>query len=198
MPTEPAAAARSSFERRLTLAGCALLGACMVAGLLLLGRIWWCEAGDWWPWSWDVWSRHNSQHWVDPYALSHLQHGIGLYLLLSWVARGRLTSSVIVLLVAAVEVSWELAENSSWLIERYRTTTVSLDYVGDSICNSLGDYLACLFGIVMARSLPWWMACGSFAALEISSLVWIRDSLSLNILMLVYPVDAVRMWQQGT
>ncbi len=163
----------------------------------VMGRVWWCEAGDLWPWSWDVWSRHCSQHLIDPYALSHLQHGIGLYLVLTALWRHRLTPDVRFLLVALVEAAWEITENTNWMIERYRTTTISLDYHGDSILNSLCDYIACVAGVLLAIRLPWRVSVGLFIAFEVLSICWIRDSLLLNILMLVCPVDAIREWQMA-
>ena len=99
--------------------------------------------------------------------------------------------------VALVEAAWEIVENTNWMIQRYRTTTISLDYSGDSIVNSLGDYMACMVGVLIAERLPWRLALTLFFALEIVSLCWIRDSLLLNILMLTCPIDAVRQWQAG-
>lgn len=183
--------------------GVALLAVVLPLSLALMGRVWWCQAGDLWPWSWNVWSQHNSQHLVDPYSLSHLQHGIGLYLLLTALGSCRvdvgriLTAERRTLCVAVVEASWELLENTDWMIERYRATTMSLGYTGDSIANSLGDYGACLMGVWLARHLPWRLALGLFVLLELISVAWIRDSLLLNILMLVYPLDAIRSWQMG-
>ena len=145
------------------------------------------QAGDLWPWTWDVWSRHCSQHLVDPYTLSHLQHGIGLYLLLTRSGAARLTPDMRLLLVALVEAAWEITENTNWMIERYRTTTISLDYYGDSILNSLCDYLACVAGVLLAVRLPWQISLGLFVALEVLCICWIRDSLLLNILMLALP-----------
>jgi hypothetical protein len=164
-------------------------------GLANMGRVWWCEAGDAWPWSWDVWSRHNSQHLVDPYSLSHIQHGLGLYLLLTLLLGSRVSPNLRVLLVALVEATWELVENTNWMIQRYREVTISLDYFGDSILNSLGDYGTCLFGVFLARLLPWWVTLLLFLALEALSVWWIRDSLLLNILMLFCPIEAIRQWQ---
>jgi len=166
----------------------------MTAILALMGRVWWCQSGDWWPWSWDVWSRHNSQHFVDPYTLSHIEHGIGLYLVLLLVAPRR-TTFFRAITVAIVELTWEVVENTNWMIERYREVTISLDYYGDSILNSVSDYGACLGGVVLASRLPVWASCLLFAGLELASVIWIRDSLLLNILMLACPVEAIRQWQ---
>ncbi len=179
------------------------IGISVVAiGILLsgvaMGRVWWCEAGDLWPWTWDVWSRHCSQHLLDPYSLSHLQHGIGLYLLLTLFCGRRLMTDWRVLLVACVEAGWEIVENTNWMIQRYRTATIALDYFGDSILNSLGDYTACMIGVWLAIRLPWRVSVGLFVALEVISVCWIRDSLLLNILMLLYSVDAIRQWQLAT
>jgi hypothetical protein len=169
----------------------------MMGLLYVMGRVWWCEAGDAWPWSWDVWSRHNSQHLLDPYTLSHVEHGIGLYLLLTTL-RGRYgTAFASAIVVAVVEATWEVAENTEWMIQRYREVTISLDYFGDSIWNSVSDYVSCLAGLLFAHHVPPKIAGGVFLALELISVLWIRDSLLLNILMLVYPVDAVRQWQMG-
>ena len=101
------------------------------------------------------------------------------------------------LLVALVEAAWEITENTNWMIERYRTVTISLDYYGDSILNSLCDYLACVAGVLVAVRLPGAFRCGLFVALELLCICWIRDSLLLNILMLLCPVDAIRQWQAG-
>ena len=179
-----------------------LIGAAVVALSILItgaaiGRVWWCAAGDLWPWTWDVWSRHCSQHLVDPYTLSHVQHGIGLYLVLAALWRHRLTPDVRLLLVAIVEAVWEITENTNWMIERYRATTISLDYFGDSILNSLLDYLACIAGTLLAVRLPWRISVALFIALEVLSICWIRDSLMLNVLMLICPADAIREWQMA-
>jgi hypothetical protein len=182
---------------RQTLIAVLLLALGIVVSLALLGRVWWCQAGDLRPWSWDIWSRHNSQHLVDPYSLSHVEHGLGLYLLLTLLWGHRMPNQWRVTTVALVEAVWEIAENTDWVIDRYRKTTCSFDYSGDSIFNSLGDYTMCLAGVWLACRIPWWAALGLFAALEVISVLWIRDGLVLNILMLICPVDSVRQWQLG-
>ena len=167
----------------------------MTATLWSMGRIWWCEAGDLVPWSWDVWSTHNSQHLVDPYALSHLQHGLGLFLLLSIIPWKWLTAERIFVIVALIEATWEISENTPWMIDRYRESTISLDYYGDSILNSIADYGWCLIGLFVARRLPGKATLSLFVAFEVLSVLWIRDSLMLNILMLISPIEAIKEWQ---
>ncbi len=175
--------------------GLLFIAVVMTATLWSMGRIWWCDAGDLVPWSWDVWTTHNSQHLVDPYALSHLQHGLGLFLLLYCLPLKWLTTERIFLIVASVEAAWEISENTPWMIDRYRESTISLDYYGDSILNSLADYGWCLIGLLIARKLAGWMTLTLFVALELTSVLWIRDSLMLNILMLVSPIESIKQWQ---
>ena len=167
----------------------------MAVVLALMGRSWWCPQGDLVPWSLDIWSPHNSQHLFDAYSLSHIQHGLGLFLLLGLISKGRLSFAWKAIIVAAIEVSWEVLENTPLIINRYREATISLDYFGDSISNSVSDYLMCLLGLFLAEKLGWKRALILFVALEITSLVWVRDSLILNIIMLIYPHDVIREWQ---
>ncbi|HIK91160.1 MAG TPA: DUF2585 family protein, partial [Planctomycetes bacterium] len=106
--------------------------------LHLSGRVFWCQCGTCVPWSWDIWSQHNSQHLVDPYFFTHVLHGIALYGLLHWLWKSapvskRFWASIL------LEAGWEILENSPLIIERYREATISLDYYGDSIANSLFD-----------------------------------------------------------
>src|SRR5690606_16415054 len=98
-----------------------------------MGRVWWCETGDLSLWSWDVWSQHNSQHLVDPYTLSHIEHGIAMYVLLTLLVGTRMSTFQRSIVVAVLEAAWEIAENTPWVIQRYRDTTMALDYSGDSI-----------------------------------------------------------------
>lgn len=172
-----------------------LIAAVMTAALWSMGRIWWCDAGDLVPWSWDVWSTHNSQHLVDPYALSHVQHGLGLFLVLKCLPWNWLTTAKIFVIVALVEATWEVSENTPWMIDRYRESTISLDYYGDSILNSLADYGWCIIGLLIARAIPGWATLVLFITLEMISVFWIRDSLMLNILMLISPIEAIKDWQ---
>ncbi|MCA9170034.1 MAG: DUF2585 family protein [Planctomycetales bacterium] len=183
------------YNIRALLSALAIIAAVMVGTLYAQNRVWWCEAGDMLPWSFDIWSPHNSQHVIDPYSLSHLEHGLGLYVLLRLLFGKRLSYTCLVIVVAVIEASWEVIENTEAVIQRYREATISLDYSGDSIINSLGDYASCLMGVAIARRVSFRNAVIAFAVLEVISLFWIRDSLLINIVMLIYPVDAIRNWQ---
>lgn len=169
----------------------------MVVVLWWMNRVWWCEQGDWLPWSFDVMSSHNSQHLFDPYALSHFEHGIGLWLVLSVAFGSRLSTSIRAVIVAVIEAGWEILENTPMVIDRYREATVSLDYFGDSIANSTSDYVMCLAGVWLAHRIDWRASITILLALEVTSLIWIRDSLLINIIMLTYPIDAIKQWQSA-
>lgn len=185
------------IDGRICTRAVAGIGVLMAINLAAMGRVWWCQLGDRVLWSWDVWSTHNSQHLIDPYSLSHIQHGIGLFLLLTLCCGKWLSTEWRILIVAAVEACWEIAENTPMVIDRYREATISLDYYGDSMLNSLSDYAMCLLGVAIAVKLHWRLSLVLFVALEVASLIWIRDSLMLNILMLLYPLDVIRQWQAG-
>ena len=167
----------------------------MVMVLVLLGRSWWCPQGDFSLWSLDIWSSHNSQHLFDAYSISHIQHGIGLFVVLGLIGIGKGCFALRAMIVATIEASWEVLENTPLIINRYREATISLDYFGDSISNSLSDYLMCLIGLFVARRIGWEKSIVLFVILESISLSWIRDSLILNMLMLVAPNDMIRQWQ---
>ena len=147
-------------------------------------------------WSGDIWSEHNSQYLTDPYTITHITHGILFYGLLSLVLKN-LPVRTRLLVAAGMESAWEVVENSAPVIERYRAETISLNYYGDSVVNSLGDILACILGFFLASRLPKRATIIGTIALEILLAVIIRDNLSLNILMLIRPSRTVRMWQLG-
>ena len=161
------------------------------------GRIWWCKSGDWAIYINQAWnSSHTSQHLLDPYSFTHVLHGV----LAFWLA-GLIFSKLDIrwrFFIAVVgEAAWEILENSSYVIEKYRENTASLDYFGDSIMNSVGDLVACSLGFWIAVRLGWWKSLIFFAAVEIALLLWIRDGLLLNILMLIYPLESIKVWQMG-
>ncbi len=165
--------------------------------LRTMGQPWWCALGDLSPWTSNINSAHNSQHLFDPYALTHVLHGVLLYgavwLLLAkrLGQRGRFTVALV------AEAAWEVFENTDFVINRYREATISLDYLGDSVLNSLGDIVACALGYGVAMTLPVWGSAVFFVAVELLLLLWIRDSLLVNVVMLVRPIEAIKTWQLG-
>lgn len=164
------------------------------AVLRSFGRRWWCACGGWTPWSWEVWSSHNSQHLIDWYSPSHLLHGLIFYALLCGLKRAY---AVRFSLAMALEAGWEMLENSSLIINRYRAVTASLDYFGDSILNSLSDISCCACGFWLAARLPPRWSVAIFVLSEALTTALIRDGLLLNILMLVAPSESVRAWQMA-
>jgi hypothetical protein len=168
-----------------------------VVYLRFQGRVWICQQGDGWvPVSIKVNSPHNSQHLFDAYSLSHLLHGI-LFYGLFWLFRRKLTMPWRLVGAAAVEIAWEMMENSPIIINRYRAATISLGYEGDSILNSIGDIVSFVIGFCLARRAGLWWSIAIFLIVDLSMLWWIRDNLALNVLMLLWPIDAIRRWQAG-
>ncbi len=171
----------------------------VVAAVVILrfqGRVWWCQAGDITPWSWNIWSTHNSQHIIDPYSFTHVLHGVLEFWLIGLVFR-RMPLVWRLALAVLIESSWEVAENSAAVIERYRSATISLDYFGDSIINSIADIACCSLGFLIAYKLRFWRSLALFVITEILLIVYIRDSLIINIIMLLFPIEAIRSWQMG-
>ena len=119
----------------------------------LEGHRWWCRCGRSMPWSGNIHSEHNSQHLVDPYSFTHMEHGLLLYALLRPFARSAEAGQLVHPRRGAGGV-WEVVENSPAVIERYRQATIALGYVGDSVVNSLGDVTACAIGFFLAQRLP--------------------------------------------
>ncbi|MBE7470545.1 MAG: DUF2585 family protein [Anaerolineales bacterium] len=160
------------------------------------GRLWMCDCGYIWLWSGDVWSSDNSQHWFDPYSFSHMLHGFIFFWLLAW-GLPRLAVSWQLCLALFVEALWEIFENSAFVINRYREATAALGYQGDTVINSLGDIIACGIGFAIAWRLGFRRSLALFVITELVLLFWIRDNLTLNIIMLLYPIEAIKAWQIG-
>ncbi len=180
---------------RTGLAMMVILGLATVA-LRQEGHRWWCRCGGLSPWSGDIHSRHNSQHLLDPYSFTHMEHGLLLYALLRPFAR-RVGPSSRLILAIAIEAIWEVVENSSAVIERYRQATIALGYVGDSVMNSLGDIAACALGFYLAKRLPVGWSIALVFAVEAALLAIYRDNFALNVLMLVFPLESIKAWQMG-
>jgi hypothetical protein len=161
------------------------------------GRRWWCSCGRPSPWAADAWGPHNSQHLLDPYSLTHVLHGVVFCGLLA-LACPRLGPAWRLCLAVCLAAGWEVLENSAFVIARYRAATAAQGYQGDTVANSLGDVLSCAAGFVLARRLGLWGSVALFVAIEAVLLAWIRDSLLLNVLMLIHPLDAIKSWQAGS
>lgn len=152
----------------------------------------WCKYGLG-LWS-QVQTHCTSQHLLDPYSLSHVLHGVIFYWVLRpFAKRARLHWRLIAAL--ALEIGWEVLENSPWVIERYRAHTASLDYRGDSILNSLGDVASAVIGFLFAARFSWKASLSLFVAFELLLLYLARDNLTLNVLMLIMPIEAIKEWQ---
>ncbi len=168
--------------------------------MYFMGREIMCTCGYIKVWHGVVFSSENSQHLFDWYSVTHVVHGLAFYLLLTIIEKltGKKFSLTSKFLTAVLlESSWEVLENSDFIINRYRAATISLDYFGDSIINSLGDILAMMIGFWVAAKKPLWFSIGLALFLEIGLLIVIRDNLTINILMLIYPLDSLKLWQSS-
>lgn len=174
----------------------ALFGVFVVMSVILYsqGRLWIAQSGHIYLWVSDVWSSDNSQHLSDPYSFSHIQHGV-LFFGLFWLFRNYIGSNWRLVFAIALEAAWELFENSAFVINRYRESTAALGYNGDTILNSIGDLLSCFLGYIIAFKLKLYKSIAFFLAVEIIMIIAIRDSLLLNIIMLIHPIQAIKDWQ---
>jgi uncharacterized protein DUF2585 len=169
----------------------------LVGTALLLrsqGRLWVCSCGYLLLWSSDSWGSDNSQHLLDPYSFTHLVHGFLLCGLLALILP-RLSAVWRLWLVVSIEAVWELVENSEFVIRRYRQQTAALGYHGDTIVNSLGDIIVCGLGFVLAQRLGFRLTVALFALTEVTLAIVIRDNLTLNVVMLIHPIEAIKEWQ---
>ena len=139
----------------------------------------------------------QSQHFADWYTYTHALHGIVFYFILTLLARGRLSVAARLVIATLIEGGWEILENTAMVINRYRTVTISRDYFGDTIVNSVGDLLAMIAGFLIAARLPAWVTIFLFIATEVVMFVLLRDNLLLNIIMLVYPMEWIRQLQMA-
>ena len=163
------------------------------------GRLWWCACDYLLLWSGDPWSSYNSQHLLDPYSFTHVLHGFVfcgfVFCGLLALTVSRLTAVWQLWIAVSMEAVWEVVENSQFIIQRYREETAALGYQGDTIINSLADIFLCGVEFALAHRLGLRRTVALFGVTEVALAVWIRDNLSLNVLMLIYPIEVVKEWQ---
>ena len=178
------------------LAGFLLILALVAGGEWFAGRSPLGPDGKFGFWERNVWSAECSQRVADAYAFSHVAHGI-LFFGFLWLVARRLRIGTRFLMATALEAGWELLENSPIIINRYREATMALGYTGDSILNSVSDIGMMAIGFLLAWRLPIWATVTILLAMEIGCALWIRDNLTLNVIMLIHPFDAIKQWQMG-
>lgn len=179
------------------------------AVLYFMGRVPICACGVVKLWYGLVPGSESSQHFSDWYSFSHIIHGFVFYWLFWLLGKRRApleaglltgrgwTLGTRFLLALLLEVVWEIFENSPFIVNRYRAVTVSFDYYGDSIVNAVADALFMALGFFAAWRLPVWLVIALAVVMEAFVGYMIRDNLALNVIMLLYPLEAVRRWQSG-
>ena len=183
-------------KKKYALAG--LIVVVLVMALLLQnqGRVWFSNSGDFYLWEGDIWSAESSQQFLDPYSFSHMLHGVIffglLYLIvpkLNWLWRFTIST--------VLEAGWEIVENSRMIINRSRDATAALGYEGDSIINYIGDLFSCGIGFIVAYYLGLKKSIILFIIVELLMILILRDSLLLNVITLLFPIEAIKEWQLG-
>ena len=145
-------------------------------------------------WDGDIWSHENSQRVADAYSFSHVTHGMLFFALLLLAAR-RMPLCDRFTIALLLEAAWEVLENSPLIIDRYRAATIAIGYVGDSVLNSCSDIAMMALGFLLAHRMRVWASVAAIVAREVGCLLWVRDNLTLNIIMLIHPIEAIRAWQ---
>ena len=139
----------------------------------------------------------DSQHIFDWYTFSHILHGLIFYFAIWLVGRGRVPFTVAILIALVLEGAWEVFENSQYIINRYQSQSISEQYNGDSVINSVGDLLTMAFGFFLASRLPVLASIAVLIGVEVWMAWMIRDNLTLNIISLTHPIEWISQWQEG-
>lgn len=155
-----------------------------------------CDCGHVDLWHASASGPETSQHLTDWYSFTHVAHGLLFYLLLWLVAPGA-PFTIVLIMALGLEAGWEIAENTPAVIEHYRQTALAAGYFGDSVVNSVGDTLAMASGFLMSRLTPVWCSVLVFFGIEFVLAIVIHDNLTLNIIQLVHPIEAITDWQLG-
>jgi hypothetical protein len=177
-------------------AACAAVLLIQIVSEYLMGRVPICTCGYIKLWEGGVNTSGNSQHLSDWYTPSHIIHGFIFYGVAHLLLRGKPIAARL-LLALVIESGWEILENSPIIINRYRAATISLDYYGDSILNSAMDGVFMVIGFFFASRAPAALTIAIAIFFEIFTGYMIRDNLTLNILMLIWPVEAIKTWQSA-
>ena len=181
-------------KHRFVILSC--IGVCaMVASVeLYSGRALFGPDGHFGWWDGNIWSCENSQRVADAYSFSHIIHGLLFYGFL-WLVARRWPVRYRFLIALLLEGGWELLENSPLIINRYREATIALGYVGDSVLNSVSDLGMMAMGFLIARGTRLHLVVVMILVMELGCLWWVRDNLTLNVLMLVHPLPSIKVWQ---
>ncbi len=168
----------------------------VVIAEMAMGRLIWGPDGKFAWWEGDIWSSECSQRVADPYSFSHMEHGMIMFGFL-WLVARRVPIQWRFFAALLVECAWEIAENSPFIINRYRAATISIGYEGDSVLNSFFDAVFMSLGFLLAARIPFRATVAFCMGMEISCLILLRDNLILNVLMLVHPFDSIKAWQSA-
>ncbi|HEU4510197.1 MAG TPA: DUF2585 family protein [Pyrinomonadaceae bacterium] len=180
--------------RLFQIAGALVIVLLMIVLMRAQGRLLSCACGYFEIWTSDTCSSNNSQQLFDPYSLTHVLHGILFFWLIALLFR-RMAPGWQLWLAVLLESAWEVFENTRFVIERYRTATAALGYTGDTVVNSLGDLACAVLGFWIARRVGMRGSIVLFLLVEVVLILWIHDSLLLQLLMLIRPVEAIKLWQ---
>ena len=182
-------------SRRYILIAAAFI-ALQALALLAMGLPAICKCGTIDLWHGNPSGPETSQHLTDWYTYTHVIHGFGFYLLLRLVAP-RTSFALRLALAIGLEAGWEVIENTPFIMDRYRQSALARGYFGDSVVNSVFDTLATAFGFVLAWRLPVWATVALAIGAELFAGYMIRDNLTLNIIQLIHPSEAISRWQAG-